>query len=305
MVVSGVGESVRMKRSIHHKLVPYYFLIPLLAIVAPLLIYPIFRGIVMSFFDLKGLSPELKNFTGFGNYQYIFSNPRFLNSAITTVAYTIYCVVFTLLVGLFSATLLNARFPGRTAARVAMTLPWAIPEVACVMIWVFMFDPNFGVFNNILMNLGVINHYGKWLNDVNTAFPSVIATTIWKIFPFSTIVILTALQTVPTELYEVAKIDGANALSVYTRITLPLIRPTLMLLMLLNTIWSFKRFTIIWLSTQGGPSGTTENLVILMYKYIFQMFKPGLAAAVGVMGLLLTMVITVVYFVIQKKQEAY
>lgn len=293
-----------MKRTILNSLTPYLFLIPLLCIIVPLLIFPIFRGIVMSFFDLKGLSPEIKNFTGISNYQYIFSNSRFLSSLLTTVKYTLCCVIGTIAVGLGTATLLNTKFRGRTAARVAMTIPWAIPEVACVMIWVFMLDPNYGVLNRILTNIGIIPDYLQWLNQVSTAFPAVIAITIWKIFPFSTIVILTALQTVPLELYEVAKIDGASTIAVFGRITLPMIRPTLMLLMLLNTIWSFKRFTIIWLSTQGGPAGTTENLVILMYKYIFQMFKPGLAAAVGVMGLLLTLAITCVYFVIQKQQEA-
>lgn len=292
-----------MKRSINQKLVPYYFILPLLAIIIPLLVYPIFRGTIMSLFDLKGLSPELTNFIGLDNFKYIFSSKRFINSVTTTIGYTICCVLGTMIVGLGSAMLLNVKFPGRTVARVAMTLPWAVPEVACVMIWVFMLDPNFGVINYIFSSLGLTNTYLKWLNDISLAFPSVISMTIWKIFPFSTIVILTALQTVPKDLYEVAKIDGANAVTVFTKITLPLIKPTLMLLMLLNTIWSFKRFTIIWLSTQGGPAGTTENLVILIYKFIFQMFKPGLAAAVGVMGLLLTLVITWIYFMIQKKQE--
>lgn len=292
-----------MRGTIHKKLLPYYFLLPMLVIIIPLVLYPIVSGAYMSLFDMKGLATEFTNFVGLGNYQMLFSSKRFLNSLTTTLLYTVYSVVGTMLMALVSATLLNGRFRGRTIARVAMTAPWAVPEVACVMIWVFMLDPNYGVVNNIFSALGITSSYIRWLNDVSTAFGSVIMITIWKISPFSTIIILTALQTVPKELYEVANIDGANAYLSYTKITLPMIKPTLMLLFLLNTIWSFKRFTIIWLSTQGGPAGTTENLVILVYKFIFKMFKPGQAAAVGVMGLGLTLIITIIYFFIQKKQE--
>lgn len=291
-----------MKRTLFKKAEPYLYMIPLLTIILPLLIYPIFRSVIMSLFDLRGLEPELTNYAGLSNYQQIFSSARFLNSLKTTILYTLFCVTGTILVGLGTAMLLNSKFRGRTIARVSMTIPWAVPEVAVVMIWVFMLDPNYGVINFVFSKLGIVSDYVRWFNGVDTAFYILIVMTIWKIFPFSTIVILTALKTVPEELYEVARIDGAGVIAVFRKITLPLIRPTLMLIILLNTIWSFKRFTLTWLSTQGGPAGTTETLVVLVYKYTFQMYKPGVAAAVGVMGLILTLLISSAYFFIQKRQ---
>ena len=257
----------------------------------------------MSFFEARGLTSDLGTFVGFENYESVMTTDRFWNSLVVTLLYSVSSVALIIVISLSLALLLNSDFPGRTAARVVITIPWAVSEVACVMVWVFMFDSNYGVLNFFLSKLGLIDSYNSWLNNVSTALPSIVVMTVWKISPFSIIIFLTSLQSVPKELYEVARIDGARPFRVLRSITIPLIKPTIMLLILINIIWSFKRFTIIWLTTQGGPSGHTESLVILIYKYVFQMFNTGYGATVGVLGLVVILFVTVLYFRVQRSDD--
>jgi len=282
---------------------PYILTFPALIIILVMLIYPIFRGIIISFFDPPGLMPGFGEFVGLENYSRLLQDSNFWISLRTTLIYTICCLVGAVGTGLITALLLNSKFKGRGIARVLMTAPWAIPEVAAVMIWVFMLDPNYGVVNYLMSQAGIIGEYVRWLNQIDTALPTVLFVTIWKIFPFSSIVLLTALQSVPEELYEVAKIDGANLFQTFWNITILSIRPTLMLLSLLVTIWSFKRFSIIWLMTQGGPMRRTESLVVMVYRTAFKFFDTGYAAAIGVLGLVLSLLITTAYFWVQNKMD--
>ena len=282
---------------------PTLFILPMLLLVLIFMVYPIFRGILMSFFEARGLTSDLGTFVGFENYESVMTTDRFWNSLVVTLLYSVSSVALIIVISLSLALLLNSDFPGRTAARVVITIPWAVSEVACVMVWVFMFDSNYGVLNFFLSKLGLIDSYNSWLNNVSTALPSIVVMTVWKISPFSIIIFLTSLQSVPKELYEVARIDGARPFRVLRSITIPLIKPTIMLLILINIIWSFKRFTIIWLTTQGGPSGHTESLVILIYKYVFQMFNTGYGATVGVLGLVVILFVTVLYFRVQRSDD--
>lgn len=281
---------------------PYALVLPALALILVFLILPILLGVGTSLFRPKGLLPGLGTFVGLDNYARLVGDKAFWNSLWVTLVYTAVCLLGTLSVGLGTALLLNGRFEGRVLARVIMTAPWAIPEVAAILIWVWMLNPNYGVVNSIASQLGLISQNIRWLNQVQWALPTVLVITIWKIFPFSTIVLLTALQGVPEELYEVAAIDGAGRLQSFVNVTLPGIRPTLSLLALLVSIWSLKRFSVIWLTTQGGPVGRTETLVILVYRAAFKFFDVGYAAAIGTVGLVLSMVITLLFFWAQKQR---
>ncbi len=162
-----------------------------------------------------------------------------------------------------------------------------------------MLDPNYGVINYFLKQSGLIETYIRFLNQPNTAFATVLFVTIWKIFPFSSIVILTALQSISHDLYESAQIDGANRWQSFWNVTIPGIKPSLLLLMLLVTIWSLKRFSMIWILTQGGPISLTETLVIFIYKTAFKYFEVGYATTIGVFGLLLSLLIYINYFWMQ------
>ena len=143
---------------------PTLFILPMLLLVLVFMIYPIFRGVLMSFFEARGLSSELGTFVGLENYESVLTTERFWNSLVVTILYSLFSVTLIIVVSLSIALLLNTNFPGRTAARVVMTIPWAVSEVACVMVWVFMFDSNYGVFNFFLSKLGFIDSYNSWLN---------------------------------------------------------------------------------------------------------------------------------------------
>jgi multiple sugar transport system permease protein len=281
---------------------PYLLILPTLVVILTVLIYPIFQGIVTSLYRSDGLQPGMGRFIGAANFRRLLNDPEFWNAASVTLTYAFWCIVGILGVGLGTALLLHQRFPGRGIARVIMTLPWAVPEVATALIWVWMLNPDVGIVNILAARLGVIAQHIRWLNQVEWALPTMLLVTVWKVFPFSSIVLLTALQAVPEELYEVAAIDGAGRFQAFRHVTLPGIRPTMTLLTLLVTIWSLKRFTLIWVMTQGGPVGRTETLGLIVYRTAFKFFDVGYAAAIGVVGLLVAAAITVLFLWMEQRR---
>jgi multiple sugar transport system permease protein len=205
--------------------------------------------------------------------------------------------------GLFAALVLNRQFRGRTFARGLMTVPWAFPDVPTVLIFLWMLNPNFGVMNVFASFLPWIEKNPTWLLDQRLAFFSVVLVTAWKGFPFYSLVILAALQTVPKELEEAARVDGASRVQVFFAVTLPCIMPTLLLLTVLASIFSFKQFTIIWLLTGGGPSGSTETIVVRIYQEAFRFHDFSYASAFGVAGFIFALSIALIFLAIQRRQE--
>jgi len=293
--------SIKNQPSRRVEYLPYLLILPGLILILVVLVYPIIQGVATSFFRPKGLLPGAGPFVGLDNYLRLLTDEEFWNALWVTLIYVFWCLVGALSIGLGTALLLNQRFKGRGLARVIMTLPWAVPEVAAALIWIWMLNPDVGIVNLLATRLGLITQHIRWLNQVEWALPTVLVITIWKIFPFSSVVLLTALQSVSDELYEAAAIDGANKFQSFLNITIPGIRPTLLLLALLVTIWSIKRFALIWITTQGGPVGKTETLVIMVYRAAFKFFDLGYAAAIGVVGLCLSILVTVLFFWFQKR----
>jgi multiple sugar transport system permease protein len=282
-------------------LLPYYMILPGLLLILVILIYPIAQGVITSFFRPKGLLPGLGEFVGLENYGRLLNDESFWNAFRVTIMYVLGCLAGILAMGLATALLLNRRFKGRGVGRVLMTTPWAMPEVAAALIWIWMLNPDVGIVNLLLSRFGLIEQHIRWLNQVEWALPTILVVTIWKLFPLASIVLLAALQGVPEELYEAAAIDGAGALQSFLRITIPGIHSTLLLLALLITVWSIKRFALIWITTQGGPVGRTETLVILVYRSAFKFFDLGYAAAIGVVGLTISILVTIVFFWLQSR----
>jgi len=173
--------------------------------------------------------------------------------------------------------------------------------VALIFTW--MFNAQYGIFNHALRFIGLSASAGSWLDDPGRALPAVLFTTVWQIFPFASVVILAALQGVSSELREAAIIDGADRLSVFKAVVWPTIQPTVALLALFITIWSLRRFDLIWLMTQGGPIGATNTLVIELYRQGFVYRELGLAAAVGMIGLSIAIIVTLVYFRFTERAE--
>ncbi len=275
---------------------PYLLALPVVLYVGALVLYPIAQGIYPSFTRAELLSGAPPVWVGLANYERMLRDPGFWRSLLTTFIYTSLVVVTTVVASVLTALLMNAKFFGRSGARAAITLPYAFPEVAAVLLWAWMFSQQFGVLNVFARWLLPIPENLPWLSEPRLAMFSVLAVTLWKIFPFYSLVVLTALQTVEAELYEAARIDGAGPIAAFRYVTLPGIAPTLGIMTLLVTIFSFRRFTILFLLTGGGPADSTQTLVIRVYQTAFRFFELSYGATLGVAGLVVTLIITAAYF---------
>jgi multiple sugar transport system permease protein len=280
---------------------PYLLALPVALYIGVLILYPIAQGILTSFTRTELLSAAPPTWVGLANYRRLVHDPAFWRALWITCLYTGLVVTATVVTSVGTALLMNARFHGRTAARAAITLPYAFPEVAAVLVWTWMLSQQFGVFNVFARWLLPVSENLPWLTEPRMAMLSVIGLTLWKIFPFYSLVVLTAFQTLQAELYEAARIDGAGALACFRHITLPGIAPTLGLMTLLATIFSFRRFTVIYLLTGGGPASATRTLVISVYDHAFRFFELSYGSTVGVAGLVVTLAIAAGYFKAQRR----
>lgn len=278
------------------------------AVVALLVLqaYPVLEGVRLSFTDTSLLRPRDGMNIGFENYRDLLSAPRFWQALRNTVVYTIGSVVGTLVLGFAAALTMNRKFRGRWLVRSIFTIPWAAPAIAAALVFVWMYDAQYGLVNYILETIGLIDEYKRWLNDPSLAMPAVVVATVWKIFPFAALVLLAAMQAIPEDLYEAARIDRASSITQFRHITLPSVMPTLLVLMLFVTIWSFRRFELIWIMTGGGPIQATNVLVVDLYRESFRNMRLGYGAALGVVGIVLSSLATVAYFLVTRKvQRAY
>ncbi len=208
------------------------------------------------------------------------------------------------LIGLGIALLLNKSFRGRGIYRSLMLIPWVVPGIAAAMTWKWMYASQYGIVNHILQALGLIDQNIDWLGSTSTALGSIMVTTVWKDIPFVTIVLLAALQSVDTTLYEAVKIDGGNAWQAFWHITMTGIKNVSITTILLEIIWTFNKFDLVYTMTKGGPSNSTQTIPVYTYITAFNFFKFNKAAAVGVIGLLLVGVFAVLYIIYNNKEEA-
>ncbi|HIW63237.1 MAG TPA: sugar ABC transporter permease [Candidatus Stackebrandtia excrementipullorum] len=279
----------------------YLFILPAVLYLLVFTAAPMLQGLLISFTDAKLINPNGGNFIGTENYEFLFGSDAFWHSMWTTVIYTFITVVFALVLGTAAALALNRAFRGRTVVRALMTFPYAMPTVAAALIFIWIFNPTSGALNKAIGVLG-IGQIG-WLTDPEYGLISVLIATIWKVFPFVMLVVLAALQSVPDELYEASRVDGADGLSTFRAVVIPHITPTLRIVALLMTIWSIRRFEIIFLLTGGGPSEATNTLVVNIYRRAFSEQDLGTAAAIGMLGLVLSLLVTVVFFIADRRQS--
>jgi multiple sugar transport system permease protein len=281
---------------------PYLLAIPVLLYEAVFILYPIYEGIKSSFYQQRNLGTPA-TWVGLENFRRLVNDEFFWNSMQRTLVFMAGVIVLSISFGLFSAVVLNRAFRGRAAARGVITMPWAFPDVPAVLIFLWMLNPQFGVMNVFANWLPWVDENPKWLLDPDLAMISVVLITAWKGFPFYSLVILAALQTVPHELTEAARVDGASRRQAFTAVTLPQIMPTLLLLVVLAAIYAFKQFTIIWLLTGGGPAGSTETVVVRIYNTAFRFYDFPYASTIGVAGFLVVLTIALLFLMIQRRQE--
>jgi len=256
--------------------------LPAMIILIVLLALPTVLTIVYSLYDVPASGASLGTFVGIENYQIIFASPVFWRSAQVTLSFSIGFVIFSTLIGLAMAMLLNQHFIGRGLARALLIIPWATPWLVIGILWKWFADGSVGGLNAVLLMLGVTQDYIPFLSDPNTALPITVLAAVWRQASFAGILLLAGLQTLPEELHEAAQLDGASWWQRFTNITLPWLRPVLITVTVFNVIYAFLQFDVVFAMTQGGPGDTTQVLSVLIYRQLFVNTNIGLGSALAV-----------------------
>jgi multiple sugar transport system permease protein len=268
---------------------------------AVFVIYPMIQAFFISLTSANLLSPTEGTFIGLANYRNALGSPELWHSIAITVLFAVVVSVAALLAGLGCALLLNGWTIGRGALQALLAVPWTIPSLVAGLLFVLIFDPHTGVLNYVLSQVG-LPQVG-WLTNDNVAFWSVSVETVWALYPFVMLVSLAALRAVPSDLYDAAAVDGAQGWALLRWVTLPSISPTLRIVSLFLVIFAFQQFQAIWVMTEGGPIHGTNFLVINVYKTAFVNDDLGQASTVGVIGFVLSAIVTISYFIQQRRWQ--
>jgi multiple sugar transport system permease protein len=258
----------------------YGFIFPAAITLLLLVTYPLLYGAYISFFNTNLVNKW--NFVALNNYISIFSNFQFTGNILLTLKYTLLTVIGHFAIGIILALILNMKLPGITIFRTILILPWLLPEVVVGLLWKWLFNPMYGLFNDILLRLHVIDNPVSWLGDAAYAFIAIVIVCVWKGYPMVMMMVLAGLQSISQDTYEAARIDGCNRVQSFRYVTLPGLLPVLVVTLILDTVWWFKHFTMIWLLTAGGPGDATNVVSIDIFKQAFEFFNYGKAAAMAV-----------------------
>jgi multiple sugar transport system permease protein len=279
----------------------YLLLAPTLFVLLAFLAYPFVIGLWLSVTDSE--VGVIGRFVGLGNYRYEFLHDRvFLSSISNTFVYTAVTTVFKLVLGLVMAVLLNQAFPLQRFVRAALLLPFIIPTVLSTLAWRWMFDPTFSVINWVLTHSGFATHGVNWFGSPQMAMASMIIVNVWRGAPFYGISFLAGLQVIPIELYEAARVDGGTRWQQFLRITLPMLRPVLLVVLLLSTILTFADFQLPFVLTNGAPYSSSHVLATWAYAQAIQGGAIGIGAAISlVLFPVLSLVIAGVLIALQSR----
>lgn len=275
----------------------YLFPLPAVLAILVLIVAPILANFVLSLYDwFVGGRPL---FIGTENYQRALSDQRFWNGLRNTFYFTLLAVPLQLVIGLGIAILFNRDFPGKGLARTIILLPMVATPVAIALIWALMFNPSLGVLNYFLESVGLPR--SLWVAQSNLAIPSLVLVDIWQWSPMIALILLAALQGVPIEHYEAARIDGANVWQAFWHITIPGIRSAIVVALILRSIDALKTFDIIYVITEGGPGTASETLNVYAFKTGFQFFHAGYAATLLIFLMFVVLGIAVLLNIIRKR----
>ena len=256
----------------------------------------------LSQYSVTGL---YQGWVGPRNYARLLQQEALATVVMNTVVWVAVIVAVTLLISLALAQLLDKRFPGRRLVRWALIVPWAASLIMTSKLFVWIYDYYFGILNPLLQSLGVLAHPVDWLGDDSTVMGAMIAVGVFVSLPFTSYVLLAGLQTIPVDVYEAARVDGASAWRTYRSVTLPLLRPALLVAAVLNIIYVFNSFPIVWTLNDRNPGFGHDTMITYMYKIAFKssLRDVGLAAALGVVNVALILVAVVVYLRTVRWQE--
>ncbi|WP_304944065.1 carbohydrate ABC transporter permease [Vallitalea guaymasensis] len=274
----------------------YIFIIPSIVLVLVFIVYPVINTINMSLYDLRIQTlAEGKKFVGFDNYIKLFSDTTFIESLKFTLMFTVVAVTLETLIGMIFALIMNKAIPGQGIIRTAVLVPWAIPTIVSGLMWQFMYSDQYGIINLILSKLHLIQDYIPWLIEKNTAIMAVIIADVWKTTPYMSLLILSGLQTVPESLYEAASLDGANKVQRFFRITLPIIKPVVVVAILFRVLATFRIYDLVVALTSGGPADGTQSLSLYTIKTYFNFGNLGYGATLAVVTFIISLLISFLF----------
>jgi multiple sugar transport system permease protein len=285
----------RNPKRLFERFYPFGSVLPALLVVVLFTIYPVIYAVRISFYQYILTKPKSHPFIGLKNFHEVITSYYFRNSLINTGIYTVAAVAGVIIFGLIVATLLNAKLRSVNALKIIILLPWAIPAVVAGLMWKWILNSDFGIFNGILYSLGIIKSYIPFLADPILAKFSLIMAHIWKEGPLAAIFILAGLQLIPNELYEAAKIDGGGGLPLFWFITLPLLRPILLVVLVYETMIAILTFDLVYVLTGGGPGDSTALISWFAYTEIFKFLNLGAGIALSIIIALITLVLIILY----------
>ncbi len=286
--------------------IDYSFTVPALAFIAIFMIYPIWYNIVMSFkeINISNLTDaSQQKFIGFANFSAIFADKYFWNSFQNTFVFVLFSLIFQFSVGFLFALYFNKQFRGAKWMRAIILIAWMNPGIITGAIFKWLLAGDIGIFNYLLMQIGIISEPINFLASTQTSLASVILGNVWIGIPFNMVILLSGIQGIGNELYESAVIDGAGSVKKFFYITVPMLKPTIMVLLLLGFIYTFKVFDIIYAMTSGGPANSSQILPYYSYEQSFKMFKFGEGAAASCISFVLIALLAVVYIHFSNKEE--
>ena len=279
---------------LRHESTGLLFVLPTVLVMLAIIGYPLLETLRLSVSQVQ-LGQSNQPFIGLANYSAAMSDRIFPTALRNTIVWTALSVIAILVVGVAAALLVNEPLRGRALIRSLILVPWVVPAIVVAVVWKWLYNPDFGIINDALIRPGLVSSHANWLSDPRTALYWVVLVNVWKNFPFAMLMALAGLQSVPQQLYEAARVDGANAWERFINVTLPHLRPVILVMALLLTIWNMNTFTYIYVLTGGGPVRQTEVLGVYIYNTAFQGFHFGIASAAAVIVFLITGALTLVY----------
>ncbi|WP_426755900.1 carbohydrate ABC transporter permease [Myxococcus sp. Y35] len=276
----------------------YLLVAPAVLVLAGVALYPILAAVWLSLHRFILVFGE-RRFTGLENYAYLLGDARFWAALGNTAYFTAVAVTVELLLAVPLALLLQRAFPGRGLLRASVLVPWAIPTVVSARLWAWMFNPEYGVINRLLPGQDI-----NWLGAPGYALHAAILVDVWKTTPFVALLVLAGLQGIPEDLYKAAHVDGASPWRAFVSITLPLLKPALLLALLFRSLDAFRVFDAIYVLTEGGPANTTETLSIYAYKTLMRSGDFGYGSTLSVATFLCVVVLAAVWLRLLGREEA-
>ncbi|MGG1313344.1 carbohydrate ABC transporter permease [Cohnella laeviribosi] len=307
--ISGVNEPLTVhvkaaeKKRKRTGLSKYLYLLPAALLIVGVIGYPIVRALILSLYAYNPLSSG-KTFVGLKNYVGVLSDSTFLKAMSNTAIWVIGCVFFQVVFGLLGAVLLNQNFRGRGVIRGLTLIPWATPSVLAAMMWMWILDGNYGLLNDILMRIGLIVHPIPWISQTGTAMASLMLIDVWQGIPYFAVMLLAAMQTIPGDLLEAAKLDGAGAWKAFWKVVFPLMLPTLMITTILRIVWTASYMDLMMVVTQGGPAYSTLTIPLASYYRAYTDLKYGEATAMAGIQALLLLIVVVLYLRLMSNKGA-